>query len=71
MLQLIWYTVLFVFFMMLIKRSEKKLGNLHRQVIAFFTVMLVVLVLNFVLDLMFYLKESIAKEVDGDDGRVE
>ena len=60
MLQLIWYMVLFVFFMMLIKRSQSKLGNLHRQVIAFFCVMLVVLMINFVLNLMFYLKENIA-----------
>ena len=63
--------ILFVFFMMLIKRSEQKLGKLNRQVIAFFCVMLVVLTLNFVLDLIFYFKESIAKEKDGDDGRVE
>ena len=63
--------ILFVFFMMLIKRSEQKLGKLNRQVIAFFCVMLVVLILNFVLNLIFYLKQNIAEAIDGDEGRVE
>jgi hypothetical protein len=51
---LLCYFVLFICFMMLIKRNEQMLGSLITQIIAFFSIMLVVLITNFVLDIVFY-----------------
>lgn len=52
---LICYVVLFVLFLILIKRDPETLGPLNSQVIAFFTVMIALLTANFVLDIIFYL----------------
>jgi len=48
------YLVLFILFLMLIRRSEELLGSLNRQVISFFSFMLGLLIINFVLDIVFY-----------------
>ena len=41
---------------MLICKERERLGNLMHQVVVFFSVMLIMLTLNFALDLVFYLE---------------
>lgn len=50
------YTFLFCSFMLLIKRRQQRLRSLLNQVVTFFSVMLFTLILNWVLDLVFYLR---------------
>ena len=40
--------------MMLIRQNEQRFGPLNTQIIAFFSIMLVLLITNFVLDIVFY-----------------
>ena len=55
-LLLLAYVVHFIQFVTLIAGERERLGSLLRQVVVFFTVMLVMLTLNIALDLVFYLK---------------
>ena len=52
---LLSYVILFIWFVMLIAKNKDQLRGLLRQVIIFFSIMLVMLSLNFVLDLIFYI----------------
>mmetsp|Transcript_15865 Transcript_15865/g.19984 ORF Transcript_15865/g.19984 Transcript_15865/m.19984 type:complete len:110 (+) Transcript_15865:542-871(+) len=59
---LLSYVVLFVWFSMLISKNKERLGSLMCQVTIFFSVMLLMLTLNFVLDLIFYIQYDSEKK---------
>ena len=61
---LLCYLVLFILFMTLIRQNEEMLGTLKTQVVAFFSVMLLLLTSNFVLDIVFYVKVDPNKIAD-------
>ena len=61
---LLCYLVLFILFMTLIRQNEEMLGTLKTQVVAFFSVMLLLLTSNFVLDIVFYVKVDLNKIAD-------
>ena len=63
---LICYFVLFISFMMLIRQNEQRFGPLNTQIIAFFSIMLVLLITNFVLDIVFYVHFN-PKSIDSKD----
>ena len=48
------YVILFVFFLNLMHKDKQRYGNLYKQVIGFFTVMLFILTVNFILNIIFY-----------------
>ena len=50
--------------MTLIRQNEEMLGTLKTQVVAFFSVMLLLLTSNFVLDIVFYVKVDLNKIAD-------
>ena len=52
---------------MLISRNKPRFGPLLRQVTIFFTVMLVMQILNLVLDLVFYLGVKSASDLENDE----
>ena len=54
LLILIGYVVLFVFFLLLMRKDRSRFGSLHKHVIGFFSLMLLILIANFVLDIIFY-----------------
>ena len=64
---LVAYTVLFVLFAKLISKNREGLGALRRQVIIFFVVMLVLLTINFILDIVFYLQFKSGQMITGLD----
>lgn len=51
---LICYGTLFVLFIALIKRDEKRFASLYKQVIGFFSIILIILISNLVLVIIFY-----------------
>ena len=50
------YLVIFIWFIMLICREKERLGTLLRQVVSFFSIMLMTLTLNFALILYFHIR---------------
>ena len=52
------YMVLFIWFVLLIRKEREKFGDLSNHIIAFFTVMLAVLMTNLILNLVFYFNFS-------------
>ena len=51
---LIFYALLFVKFLLLIRKMDARFGSLWKQVLGFFLVILTLLIINFVTDIVFY-----------------
>ena len=62
---LIGYAILFMFFLLLIHRDKTRFSSLTKQVIGFFSVMLFIMTINFVLDVIFYVQFDKIKEKKG------
>jgi len=58
LITLMSYMVLFIWFVLLIRKEREKFGDLSNHIIAFFTVMLAVLLTNLILNLVFYFNFS-------------
>ena len=54
LLILIAYVTLFVLFMLLLRRDKQRFGALYKQVIGFFSIMLMLMIANLVLNTIFY-----------------
>lgn len=62
---LICYMILFTLFLHLIRRDEERFSALYKQVIGFFSIILIMLISNLVLQIVFYLDfDNHPKDVD-------
>ena len=52
------YVTLFTWFTLLIQKNQDRYGGMMRQVIIFFSVMITMLTINFILELIFYARFS-------------
>ena len=52
------YVTLFTWFTLLIQKNHDRYGSMQRQVIIFFSVMIIMLTVNFILELIFYARFS-------------
>ena len=60
---LICYVILFVYFLILIRDGKQRFGSLYKQVIGFFSIIIIILTTDFVLNFLFFTKF----DVDGDE----